>query len=297
MPQTIGEVINNLALKAGILADNPDLKSLLASEQLANVQVPDALIADIDKGLLNIDAAKNNHPDIKKKYFADAYDGMDKQLLALVANDTFDENDLAEIKAESSTSKKQALIVSKLKAAKKADKGANNDEWNKKIADANEAARLAKEEVVKVKTEYEGKIKGIHLDSALNNALGEYKTIFDDLPAGAKKASLRAIIEQGLQDKNAKLEVDEHGNMRIVGIDGSNVFGSNHVQLTVKSFLDQTIAPTLKVNGGPAPAAPHNPPNIPAPTGATGNEAGNALVKSLNDQAIAALSAPATSLM
>jgi len=158
---TIGELINNLTQKAGISADDADLKSLLASPELANIKVPDTLSAAIDSGLLSIDAAKNNHPDIKKKYFADAYDGMDKQLLALVANDTFDQADIDEIKAEKSTSKKAELIVTKLKAAKASAKGADKDEINRQLAAAHETARLAKEEVQNVTKTYEGKIKDI----------------------------------------------------------------------------------------------------------------------------------------
>ena len=107
---TVGEVINNLAQKAGIAADNAELKTLLSSPELANVAVPDALLTSLDSGLLSIDAAKNNHPDIKKKYFADAYDGIDKQLIQLIESDTFDEADVAEIKAEKSTSNWRQLI-------------------------------------------------------------------------------------------------------------------------------------------------------------------------------------------
>lgn len=116
MPTPIGQVFNDLAIKAGIAVDNPALKSLLASPELANINVPEELTTGIDNGLLSIEAAKNNHPDIKKKYFADAYDGMDKQLIALVASDTFDQADLDEIKAEKSTSKKSRADCYKTKS-------------------------------------------------------------------------------------------------------------------------------------------------------------------------------------
>jgi hypothetical protein len=289
----IGELINNLAQKAGIVSDNPELKALLSSPELATIQVPEILVSTIDKGLLSIEAAKNNHPDIKKKYFADAYDGMDKQLLALVANDTFDQADLDEITAEKSTSKKAEMIVSKLKAAKKADKGSNAEEWNKKIADANEAARLAKAEVDTVKNEYESKIKDIHLDAALTAKFGSYKTIYDDLPAGVKPASLKALIQQALQDKKAKFTVDENGTLQVVGIDGSNVFGSNHVQLTADNLIDQSFAPILKVSGPPKPAAPAaKPPVIP-----TGGEVNVSQISNHNAQVIADMAGARPSMM
>jgi hypothetical protein len=289
----IGELINNLAQKAGVSSDNEELKALLSSPELAAVKVPDALTSDIDKGLLSIEAAKNNHPDIKKKYFADAYDGMDKQLIALIESDTFDEADIAEIKAEKSTSKKAELIVSKLKAAKKGDKGANADEWNKKIADANEAARLAKDEVTKVTQGFQDQIKNIRLEASLDGLYGTYKTIYDELPAGIKKTTLKAVIDQALQDKNAQLVTDEQGNIQLIGKDGTNVFGSNNVQLTAKSFLDQSLAPILKVSG-PAPAAAAAKPTVVT---TTGGDANTGYLKSINDQALLDLSAPRASMM
>lgn len=293
----IGELINNLAQKAGIATDNAELKSLLASPELANITVPDVLVTSIDSGLLSIDAAKNNHPDIKKKYFADAYDGMDKQLIALVANDTFDQADLDEIKAEKSTSKKAELIVSKLKAAKSQAKGADKDEINRQLAAAHEMARLAKAEVETVKNSYENKIQDIQLKAAVKAVFGNYKTIYDELPPAVKTATLEALINQGLQDKNAELKTDEHGNLQLVSKDGSNVFGDNHVQLTPQSFLDKTFAPVLK-KVAPQPAAQTRQPNpVPAKPGNEPSEASASFVKSHVDQVLADMGAAPVSMM
>lgn len=294
MPQTIGELINNLAQKAGVAVDNEELKALLTAPELATVKVPDELISTIDKGLLSIDAAKNNHPDIKKKYFADAYDGMDKQLIALIANDTFDEADVAEIKAEKSTSKKAELIISKLKAAKATAKGADKDEINKQLAEAHKAAKEAKDEVQNVKNEYEGKIKNIHRDAAIKAVFGNYKTIYDDLDPSIRIATMDAIINKALQDKNAELGTDDNGNLLLRTKDGNNVFGSNHVQLTPMSFLDQSFAPILKVSGPPKPAAQQNP----LPTGTPPADSANTgFLRSINDQAIADMAQPRASMM
>ncbi len=251
MPKTIGEVINELAIKAGVAIDNDELKALLASPELASVQVPDELVSTIDKNLLSIEAAKNNHPDIKKKYSSEIYDGMDKNLLKLIESDTFDQSDVDEIKAEKNTYKKAELIITKLKEAKSKATGADKETINKQLKDAHEAARLAKVEVDTVKKDYEGKIKNIYRDAALDAAISDYKTIYDELPGKAKKTAMKAVIDEALQDKNAELGTDENGNLTLISKDGSNVFGSNHVQLTPKSFLDQSFAPILKVSGPP----------------------------------------------
>lgn len=297
MPKPIGEVINQLALKAGIAIDNEDLKALLSAPELANVNVPDELVSTIDKNLLSLEAAKNNHPDIKKVYTSAVYDGMDKLLLKLIGTDTFDQADFDEIKNEPNTARKQELIISKLKAAKSSAKGADKDVINEQLKQAHEAARLAKEEVSNVKKDYEGKIKNMYKDAAIKAAFSNYKTIYDDLGEGIKSTSLKAIIDKALQDKNADLNVDENGNLQLISKDGSNVFGSNHIQLTPQSFLDQSLAPILKVSAPPkAASTPRPQPNTIPTTGGAG-EANTGFLKSHADQVLQDMSAPRVGMM
>jgi len=296
MPTPIGQVFNEIALKAGIAVDNPALKSFLASPELATLQVPDELITGIDNGLLSIEAAQNNHPVIKKKYVAEAYNGIDAQVLGLVENDTFDATDLQEIKAEKSTSKKIELIVTKLKAAKAQAKGADKEEINRQLAAAHEAAKQAKAEKDDLKNSYENQIKDIRKQAAITAVFGNYKTIYDDLPPAVKKATLAALIDQGLQDKNAELRTDEHGNLQLVTKDGSNVFGDNHVQLTPQSFLDKTFAPILKVATPPIAPNRQQPTTIPTKTDGK-SEASSDFVKSHTEKVLADMGSAPVSMM
>ena len=292
----IGELINNLAQKAGIQSDNADLKALLSSPELAAINVPDEVATIIDKNLLSLEAAKNNHPDIRNKYAADFYDGIDRQLMNLIATDTFDQQDLDEIKGEKSTTKKQELIISKLKAAKGKAKGADKEEINKLLAEANEQARLAKEEVNTVRTQYEGQIKDIRKKTALNAVLSNYKTIYDDLPANVKLTSMEALINTALQDKKADLHVDDNGNLQLVSKDGTNVFGSNNVQLTPQSFLDQSFAPILKVSGSKPDATQQQRQTTTVDTTNKG-DASISTIKNHNAQVLADLARPTNALI
>lgn len=288
---TIGELLNDLAIKAGVPSDNEDLKKLLSSPELATIKAPDELVQSIDRGLLSIDAAKNNHPDIKKKYFADAYDGMDKQLMALIANDTFDQADVDEIARERSTVKKQELIVSKLKASRaNASNQKDKDAINDQLKQLHEQIRLKNEEVANVRKEADERIKNFRLKAELSKQLAGYKTIYDELPSDVKETTLEALINKALQDKSARLDVDDNGKITLIGQDGSNVFGGNHVQLTPQSFLDQTFAPILKKSGTPTqPASPSNPtpPNNSVDYG----------IKSHTEQVLADISKSRTSLV
>lgn len=292
MPKAIGELISDLAVKAGMKADDESLVNLLSAPDLQKITVPDEFVAIIDRGLLNIDAAKNNHPDIKRKYHADAMDGVDKFLLTQVLDDTFDDNDVAEIKAVKSTQERIKLITAKIKEKSAAQGGKPEDkaQANAKLAELHEQIRLAKEATNTVKAEYEGKIKTIHLDAALSQLFNSYKTIYDDLPGGIKQQSLKAIIQQQLQDKNAELTVNEQGQLTLIGKDGSNVFGSDHVQLTPQSFLDKSFAPILKVSNGSKPNGDQSqqrqqPPFVNG-NGNNGNQSANDNFKSIAQQQI-----------
>lgn len=300
MPKNVVEVLKDLAAKAGIAADDANLTALLGTQGLTEIQVADEVVNSLNTGLLSIEAAKNNHPDIKKKYFADAFDGIDKLLLSQVEKDTFDDAELSEIKAEKSTSKKLEIIVSKLKEKRTAADPADKAKINQQLEAAHAAARVANEEKEKIKKEYEEKIKIIHTKSAVRSMLGGYKTVYDDLPPGVRDAAIEALIEKSLQDKQAMLVADENGQLQLRTKDGNNVFGSNHVQLTPQSFLDQTFAPILKVSG-PAPASQQQRQTQPPPaatTPPTGDGAAQASsIRSHNEDVLAALGKPAASLM
>lgn len=284
MPKLIGEFITDLAQKAGVASDNEHLKSLLASPELINVKVPDELITSLDQGLINITEAQNNHPVVKKKYFKDAYDGMDTYLVDLLeSDDLLTDEAKAEIKAEKSTTKKMDMAFKKLKEAKGKASPEDKAAINKQLAELHETLRLQKEATNKQKEEYEGKIKSIHLDSALNSILANYKTIYDDLPQGVKSTSLKAMITQALQDNTAELKVDDNGALQLVGKDGSNVFGSDHRPLTPQSFLNKTFAPILKVSGTKPVQTPITPATPPG-------DATSGFLQSHNQQVLAEMS-------
>lgn len=276
---TIGEVFNAFALKAGISADNEHLKGLLSAPDLAKITVPDELVTLMDSGLLNLEAAKNGHPQIKAKYFADAYDGMDAEIHKL----PLDQEVLDLIKAEKSTAKKIQLMVEKLKSSKAPD-NSEGATLKTKINELQQQLAAIAEEKANIVKQHQNELIGIKRDLRLESELGSYKTIYDDLDPAIKKMSLKAILDKNLQDSNAVLNIDDNGNLTLVGKDGTNVFGSDHRQLTPKAFFDKSFASILKVsdpvkpiNGKPAPATGQPDP-------LAGN---NSFVSSHNAQALA----------
>lgn len=252
---TAGEFLNALAIKAGLKPDNELLKNVLSAPDLAKINIPDELVTQMDAGLLNIEVAKNNHPAIKSKYFADAFDGMDAEILKLPV----DAEVLEVLKQEKSTTKKLALLVEKLKAAKPADAGEVTPLKQKVIELQQQLASIAEEKATLLK-QHQNDILNMKKDIVLETEFSSYKTKFDDDPV-IRKMMLRNLIDKNLQDSNAVLGLDDNGNLTLVGKDGTNVVGSDHRPLTPKAFLDKTFASILQVS------APIQKPNTPVAPG------------------------------
>jgi hypothetical protein len=255
---TAGELFNTLAQKAGFAADHPALKTLLSDPTLATVNVPDELVTGFDNNILSIDAAKNNHPEIRGKYQSDIYDGVDKLLYRSIEDAGFGEDEMTEIKSANKTTARIEAIISKLKAAK-SKPGADKDGLNQKIAELHNELKVVKQEKEDAIKNSDNKIKDFQIKYAKHAAFGAYKTIYDELASEIKNTSMEAIIDKALQDKNARLTIDETGKLQIIGNDGSNVFGDNHIQLTPESFFNKSFAPILKVSSAaPTTAATQN---------------------------------------
>lgn len=255
---TAGEFLNALALKAGLKPDDELLKNVLSAPGLTQIVIPDELVTRMDAGLLNIEVAKNNHPDIKKKYFADAYDGIDAEIMKVVDTDT---ELLDIIKQEKSTAKKINLLAQKLKAAKPSD-ATEVTPLKQKINELQQQLAQLAEQKTQLETKHQEDIRNMKRDVVLESAFAEYKTKFDDDPV-IRKMMLRNLIDKNLQDSNAVLGIDDNGNLTIVGKDGTNVVGSDHRPLTPKAFLDKTFASILQVSAPQKPNAPVSTPNKP----------------------------------
>lgn len=277
---TAGEFLNALAIKAGLKPDDETLKNVLSAPDLAKINIPDELVTKMDAGLLNIDAAKNNHPDIKKKYFAEAYDGMDAEILKLPV----DAEVLDILKQEKSTTKKLALLVEKLKSAKPADAGEVAPLKTKINELQQQLAQLAEAKAGLEKKHLED-IRNMKRDIILESELSSYKTIYDELDPAIKKMTLKSILDKNLQDSNAALTLDDNGNLVLLGKDGTNVFGSDHRQLTPKAFFDKSFASASILKVSDPTKNPATPKPVPGAKPVEG--AGNSHVSLHNAQALA----------
>lgn len=82
-------------------------------------------------GLLSIDAAKNN-PELKKYYYANAYDGLERDLIKRAEN-IGDADFLERIKSEKSTGKKQGLLLDKMEELRGSANNSGDKETEKAL--------------------------------------------------------------------------------------------------------------------------------------------------------------------
>ena len=244
MAKKINEFLKTLIIKAGGNLEDEKVKTALAAIS-AEIDVHDDLINTIEHGLISIDNAKNNHPDIKKHYTALALNGLDAELERLIEDEKLDEATAAEIKGEKSSTKRAVLLAKKIKeleAAKAGQGKAETKVLNEKIAELNGELRKIKDNENNIKAEYEKKLRDKDKGYAMRNILSTYSTIYDKLDPETKNITINAILDKNLRSKGYSLDVDENGNLVITTKDGSTAFTEDHRPLTPKIFFDKVMA-------------------------------------------------------
>lgn len=274
MPVTASDLVKKLLAKAGVTYEG-DLTA----------EIPDEIATSLDNQLLTIAAATNNHPQVKKVYFAQAYNGLDAEIESLATEFGLDETVLGELKAEQSSTKRAVALARKIKELESKKVGADAGKTNTLQAQITQLHSELAEEKKKqtdLKKSYDKQINNIHIQSKLNNLLSGYKTIYDELPSEAKEAAVNALISKALQDSDAEFAFDEKGSLSVIKKDGTNLFGDNHTLQTPNSFIDKTFASSkiLKVSE-PQPAGNGNiqPVRVPGAQN-TANPALSSLIAS-----------------
>jgi hypothetical protein len=245
MSKTGTEFLTILLTKAGVKLDDDAIKAALAAPELSGVQIPDALITPIDNGLLSLQAAKNNHPEIGAYYKAQTLDGLDKELDRFVEDYKLPDDAKAELKAEKSSIKRAGLLAAKIKTLEeqKATSGkGEKDTLQQEINRLNAELRTEKEKQTGIQADHVKKLNELRMSHALGGLLGSYKTKFDELPASVKNSTLKAIIDNSLAADSAELTVDDAGQLIIRKKDGANLFGEDNVPYSPKTYLDKTLA-------------------------------------------------------
>lgn len=245
MPKSAKEFLTVLLQKAGVRIDEEKIAAALGNAELATIQIADELITPIDNGLLSIQAAKNNHPEIKGHYTAQALDSLDKELERAMDDYKLPDEVKTELKGEKSSYKRATLLAAKIKSLEeqKASSGkGEKDVLQQEINKLNGELRDIKAKEQSIHEDYKKQLLDVKMGHSLGTLLGAYKTKFDDLAPNVKSNTLRSLINESLAADNAEFSVDEAGQLQLRKKGGDNFFGDDHNIMTPKSYLDKILA-------------------------------------------------------
>ena len=290
----------SLAEKAGIDPKDSGLTEILSNAALDNVEISKDLESSINKSLLSVVDAKNNHPEIKTHYFAEIMANVDRSLDDFYAASGLDKSVIDEVSKERSSTKRIALLGTKLKeviekAGTTTKKAPEVDSLNQQINVLNDQLRVEKEGRKADNDKAKGEMTTFKTELNLNNKTGSVKTIYDELPSDVRAISIRNILEKELQDSNASFILDENGSLKLQKRDGSNYFDENNRQLTVDDFINKTLAKNkILKQSAPNSEQPGATPNNGQPPVVNSNGKSKINVGSLMEESLKGLEASPT---
>lgn len=268
MPTALDKFILQLASKAGIAPTDQRLVDLLAHTELGRINVGDELVTAVERSLITVTDAKNNHPDIKSHYFAEIMSNVDRVLDGVYRDYEFSDDDKAAFNAERSSTKRIGLVIAKLKekgdaalAAAGNKKDPNTQQHLQTINDLNAQLAGLRTQLQQASDSHQAELRNIKIDTQLTGRLGSVKTVFDTLPADVKLASIKTILQKEIQDNGIKLVLDENGSLKLLRNDDSNYFDENNRLVTLDDFISKSLAKNKVLpQNNAAPPAGGEPP-------------------------------------
>ena len=251
----LGQLINSLALKAGILANDPALLGILSNAELTKVTVNGDFLKALDENLISMDAASDNHPILSAKYKSQALNPIDRKMEALMEQFGLDDAAKDEIKAVKSSYERLDKLAEKLKTLTEKKDGADTSKekgaLQKQIDDLLKKMQDEKSTYDKQLSEVQDERLRDKIGFELKSIYGGAKTIFDSLEGSVKASSLDAIINKGLQEKNAVFTYDDKGNFIVQTKEGATLLRANNTKYTPQELVDEILATNkvLAVNG------------------------------------------------
>jgi hypothetical protein len=260
----ITEYFVQLCEKAGVDTKDTQLIDLLSKSDLAKVQVADELVEKINKNILTKDEAKNS-PELKKHFYGNALDPINKKLNAFFDEYQFDDATKAEILSDTSTYTQFEKTVKKIAELKEKQSNSGNKgekaDLEKKINElAAELSKVAKQKedektaaVNEVTNRYENQFLEMNIDSVIGskNLPGQFSKEIEIKIA-------KEFVNKKLAEKGAVLK-NIDGKLRLVSKDDEKLFIFDAgKEISFDSLTEMALAENkfLKVSGGTPPANP-----------------------------------------
>lgn len=282
MATNLSSFLQQLADKAGVDQNDKALIDFLAHTELNRINISDDLAGTINKNLLSLDDAKNNHPVVKTHYFAEVMSNVDRALGKLYQKLELEQDDIDELARETSSTKRIALVgdkISEILQSKIAEASKGHPKANEQVQslqaqvnDLNEKLRIEKEARSKEKGDFENNLSDFKKRTGLMQKVSALKTIYDDLPVEVRNTTLETLVNKELQDSGVQFILDENGNLKPQKKDGSNFFDENNRLVSADDLIQRTLAKhKILKQSAPAPPARSGEP-APATPGANNGQ-------------------------
>lgn len=253
------QLFEKLAKKAGIDITTEEYKGIT----IPDVDVPDETAAGMEKGLLNLEAAKV-HADIRKLIRTETLNGVDKKV-----NDILEELGIEsadDVKNEANSFEKigkltklvQTAEAAKAKSTTKVDKDGYDAQIKQLNADikAEKAARLADQQ--KHTSDMDAKEMDFEFQTILT---GKDYALPKEMGSKLKIFTAKNAVTEQLQAKGFKIIKGENGSLAIVDKDGKPAYDSaTNEPIVLTNFIDGALAQNklLKVNDPADPSQGNN---------------------------------------
>ena len=248
MPKLI-DFFKDMAVKAGIPADDANLVKVLTDPALAAIEIDPTVSNIIDRNLLSLTAAKAN-PEVRKAlettFKAELYNGIDAEIDSAMTDLGLTDAQKTEILFEKGSGKRAALLAKKVKEYEAANHTAagtsDKKELLTKVNDLNNnIAKLQREhaDALKAKdTELSDKL----LQKDVETDLLGFNYIFPkETPNPVKLAAAKNSIDRRLAEKGLKVVTTDAGR-KIVRLDGTDYFDENNKAVSYNDFISGALA-------------------------------------------------------
>lgn len=238
-----GTLLSNLAKKAAVDVSTPEFIALLSHD----IDIPDPIADSINKGLMDINAAKANK-DVRNAIRTEALNGVDTKVDELLTELGLSDEDATPIKGEKNSYEKVALLTRKVKELEekksKSNKGADKEIYEKQIRELNDSIKAVKADLVKKEKEFnearEGDLTNFEQYKLL---LGKNYVFPDDMDTELKLQTALAAVNKSLQKDGFKMVRNpETGLLTVLKKDGTQAYNDKNELVEASSYIDGALA-------------------------------------------------------
>jgi hypothetical protein len=265
----VGLFLGNQFKKAGIDISDKALEALLNLD----LDVDDAVATKVDKALFTLDAAKSN-PELIKKFKAEALNGADEKMNAILAELGIDPDD--DFKGEKNTFERISKLVklaTKITEEKAGAGKMSKDEFTKKEAEYQRQLGQLKADMATKENEFKVAREQDLTTFEINQILTGKEYVFPkEMDAKLKISTAFGAIQAELAKKDLSIKRNAQGQLVILNKEGLPAYNESNVALEPNTFIEGALAQNklLKINQTDPKPTPGDPINNPA---AKGNQA------------------------